>query len=69
MPKSLISLIIKCTFICFRYAQRNEIPQPLTLVQMQINLQDDLNKKLTFNPHYFSASYVVGGYVLCSELD
>ena len=30
-----------------------------TLVEMQMKLQEDFNKRLTFNPHYYNASYVV----------
>ncbi|XP_076823551.1 uncharacterized protein LOC143469669 isoform X1 [Clavelina lepadiformis] len=52
-----ILIIVEVCLALKRYVQNGKKDQ-LTLMEMQLNLQEDLDKKLTFNPHYYSASYV-----------
>ena len=46
----------------FRYVQakkKEEKEEKLSLVEMQLKLQADINKTLPFNPHLYKASNVV----------
>lgn len=51
---SFCFLFVLC---CCRYTKKKK--EEPTLREMQMKLEEDMNKRLTFNPHYYHASYVV----------
>ena len=53
-----INVYVNFFLIC-RYVNAKEKEEKLSLVEMQLKLQADMNKKLSFNPHLYKASHVV----------
>nr|XP_026693522.1 uncharacterized protein LOC113474879 isoform X2 [Ciona intestinalis] len=53
-----IRIIVEVCLALKRCVEDKEKDEKLSLVEMQMNLQNDFNEKLSFNPRYYCASYI-----------